>query len=99
MKQRSRERPLREDEDSQTMREAIAWIESQDLPVYRPNIGCYYVEGVKFWPDAGTVQIDDRKREKERGLAGFERVLRREGILTTRPKRKYLPMQVDDSQP
>lgn len=98
MKKRSRERPLREDGDSQRMREAITWIESHDLPVYRPNIGCYYVERVKFWPDAGTVQIDDRKREKETGLAGFERVLRREGILTARPQRKYLPMQVNDSQ-
>lgn len=85
------------DGDSEKMRQAIDWIESHDLPVYRPTDVCYYVEGVKLWPDTGTVQIDDHPREKQKGLAGFEQVLRREGILRRASPRKALTMQIDAS--
>jgi hypothetical protein len=76
MKRRTRERPLHQEGDSKKMTEAIKWAERENLEVFRTKDDAVQIEGYNFWPDVGTIQYRDQKKESERGLRGLARLLK-----------------------
>lgn len=75
MKRRTRERELHQEGDSMKMTEAIRWAQRHNLSVVRATDYALQIEGYNYWPEVGTIQRADCKKEKERGLRGLAKLL------------------------
>lgn len=75
MKRKTRERELHQEGDSAKMTEAIRWAERHRLSVVRATDYALQIEGYNYWPEVGTIQMADCKKEKERGLRGLAKLL------------------------
>lgn len=77
-KQRSRIAPIRRDDDSPAMCEAISWLERNKWSFYRPTHVQLKIDDVSYYPDRGTIMIDGYgSPSSESGLPALQALLDR----------------------
>lgn len=67
--------PLRTETDSPAMSQAIDWLEARRYAVRRTSEIQLKIGPVNFYPDSGSINLDEQKRLNKFGLAGLKAVL------------------------
>ena len=77
-KRKSREAPLRREDDSAKMTETIDWLKKSGWDFFRPTHSQLKIDGdISFYPDTGTLMLDGYStRCSESGLGALQELLR-----------------------
>lgn len=62
--------------DSDVMKEVFAWLETENIPFWRPSRYQLKVAHINFYPDKGTIHIDGTPRaNQQRGFKEFQEMI------------------------
>ena len=76
MRQCSRGLPLRRDDDTPAMTEAIDALESWNFKPVRPASRFQIkIRDLNYYPDSGSMNFDGQKRERDQGLEALKLLL------------------------
>lgn len=75
MKKASTRNPISSADDSLAMTEAIEHLRASGYPLFRPTPHQLKIRDVSYYPNKGTIVVDGKTQEAEKGLAALQRIL------------------------